>query len=89
MIKNMKAITSFCLLFFFTITSTVGQDYMFDMDDLEDGQPDPTYSPYAGEHFPKNVYWGDTHLHTSNSFDAGFVNFNGAGTLYSTGNAFR
>jgi hypothetical protein len=51
------------------------QDYMFDMDDLDDGQPDPTYSPFADEHFPKKVLWGDTHLHTSNSFDAGFMNF--------------
>ena len=28
------------------------------------------YSPYAGRNFPTNVYWGDTHLHTSNSLDA-------------------
>ena len=37
--------------------------------------PEKSYSPFADEHYPKNVYWGDTHLHTSNSFDAGFVNF--------------
>ncbi len=37
--------------------------------------PPKSYSPFAGESYPKNVYWGDTHLHTSNSFDAGFVNF--------------
>ena len=42
----------------------------------EDVRPTPkSYSPFAGESYPKNVYWGDTHLHTSNSFDAGFVNF--------------
>lgn len=29
------------------------------------------YSPYAGRGFPSNVYWGDTHLHTSLSMDAG------------------
>ena len=41
-----------------------------------DVKPPPrTYSPFAGETYPKDVYWGDTHLHTSNSFDAGFVNF--------------
>jgi hypothetical protein len=28
------------------------------------------YSPYVDDNFPKNVYWGDTHLHTSLSFDA-------------------
>ena len=41
------------------------------------GEPDPnvfekqSYSPYAGRNFPDNVYWGDTHLHTTLSFDAG------------------
>ena len=30
----------------------------------------PSYSPYAGRSFPTRVYWGDTHLHTSNSLDA-------------------
>ena len=29
------------------------------------------YSPYAGRAFPTRVYWGDTHLHTSFSMDAG------------------
>ena len=28
------------------------------------------YSPYAEESFPRNVYWGDTHLHSSLSADA-------------------
>jgi hypothetical protein len=29
------------------------------------------YSPWADSGFPSNVYWGDTHLHTSLSGDAG------------------
>ena len=41
------------------------------------GEPDaevfekPSYSPWAGRNFPDQVYWGDTHLHTTLSFDAG------------------
>jgi hypothetical protein len=31
---------------------------------------EPSYSPYAGRRFPTRVFWGDTHLHTSNSLDA-------------------
>ena len=29
------------------------------------------FSPYAGRNFPTQVYWGDTHLHTALSMDAG------------------
>ena len=29
------------------------------------------YSPYVGREYPTNVYWGDTHLHTAISVDAG------------------
>jgi len=28
------------------------------------------YSPYAGQSYPENVYWGDTHLHSNLSIDA-------------------
>jgi hypothetical protein len=31
----------------------------------------PPYSPYAGRDFPTRPYFGDTHLHTSYSMDAG------------------
>jgi len=29
------------------------------------------YSPHAGRNFPTRVFWGDTHLHTEMSMDAG------------------
>jgi len=41
-------------------------------DDVIDAFPPQThYSPYAGRIFPTEVFWGDTHLHTGNSMDAG------------------
>ncbi len=33
--------------------------------------PGKAYSPYADRSFPSQVYWGDTHLHTGLSLDAG------------------
>lgn len=32
------------------------------------------FSPYVGRDFPTKVYWGDTHLHTAVSVDAGTMN---------------
>ena len=38
---------------------------------------DIEYSPYINQSFPQQVYWGDTHLHTTYSPDAGMIgNFN-------------
>lgn len=41
------------------------------------------YSPYAGRNFPTRVLWGDTHLHTEVSVDAGTM------TRLSQEDAFR
>ena len=40
-------------------------------DMLSDAYTGKSYSPYAGRNFPTFPLWGDTHLHTGNSFDAG------------------
>ncbi len=36
-------------------------------------EPRDDYSPYVDQNFPKDVYFGDTHLHTSYSTDAGMI----------------
>ena len=36
-------------------------------------KPERNYSPAVGQNFPLRVYWGDTHLHTAYSTDAGFT----------------
>ncbi|MEM1083430.1 MAG: DUF3604 domain-containing protein [Verrucomicrobiota bacterium] len=40
-------------------------------DDFKKLYPGKTFSPYAKRNFPSNVFWGDTHLHTGLSLDAG------------------
>lgn len=35
-----------------------------------------SYSPYAQDHFPNNLYWGDTHVHTRNSNDSVLFGYN-------------
>ena len=45
--------------------------------------PGETFSPYAQRSFPSRVYWGDTHLHTGLSLDAGlFGNILGPDEAY-------
>jgi hypothetical protein len=44
----------------------------------------PNFSPYAQRGFPTQVYWGDTHVHTSNSLDA-----RGLGAILGPEDAYR
>jgi len=53
------------------------------MEDIESLYPGKAYSPYAQRSFPSHVYWGETHLHTGLSLDAGlFGNTTGPDTAY-------
>lgn len=42
-----------------------------DLEVLSKLYPGKAYSPYAKRTFPSRVYWGETHLHTGYSLDAG------------------
>ena len=45
--------------------------------------PGKAYSPWAKRSFPSHVYWGETHLHTGLSLDAGlFGNTTGHDEAY-------
>jgi len=51
--------------------------------DIEGLYPGKAYSPWAERSFPSRVYWGETHLHTGLSLDAGlFGNTTGHDTAY-------
>ena len=47
------------------------QDFSGAKEHAEKAFAKPNYSPYANRAFPTKVYWGDTHLHTVLSVDAG------------------
>ena len=52
-------------------------------EDLNGLYPGKSYSPWADRSFPSKVFWGETHLHTGLSLDAGlFGNTTGHDTAY-------
>jgi hypothetical protein len=67
-----NSLSVFILLFACT---AVAQDYLGDIaiekEDVVLGEGH--YSPYLDQSYPNRVFWGDTHLHTSYSTDAGMI----------------
>ena len=52
--------------------TAAAQDPMPTEEGLKDAFPaQSSYSPYANRNFPTEVFWGETHLHTGMSMDAG------------------
>ncbi|MCA0928819.1 DUF3604 domain-containing protein [Ruegeria profundi] len=47
------------------------QEYTTEQADTEAVLAPDAFSPYAGRHFPQRPLWGDSHLHTMVSVDAG------------------
>jgi hypothetical protein len=72
MIMNARILVSCWSLCLLLGSFAAAQDPAPSEEGLRDAFPGQKhYSPFAGRNFPTQVYWGDTHLHTGMSMDAG------------------
>ncbi len=81
--KRLNITLSVLVLTAIAATGATAQDSI-DMTGLEPVFAERPYSPYANRSFPENVYFGDTHVHTGLSGDAG-----GGGTILMPRDAYR
>jgi hypothetical protein len=59
-----------CPLLFAVLPANAQELPALDKKTAEEVLPKKPYSPYVDRGYPTRVFWGDTHLHTSQSFDS-------------------
>ena len=68
---NRRSITVSSLICALISVSAAAQDHTLDKEAIAKAHGKKQYSPYVGREYPTRVLWGDTHLHTAISVDAG------------------
>lgn len=77
------AVVAWTAVLLFTSAQAIAQEYSTEQADTEVILAPDAFSPYAGRDFPQRPLWGDSHLHTMVSVDAGTM------TRLSQEDAFR
>ena len=67
-ISTLPLVVTLLILPGVTLASDIGSP---NLEVIKGLYPGKTYSPFAQRSFPSQVYWGETHLHTGLSLDAG------------------
>jgi hypothetical protein len=67
-ISTLPLVVTLLILPGMTLASDIGSP---NLEVIKGLYPGKTYSPFAQRSFPSQVYWGETHLHTGLSLDAG------------------
>ena len=70
---RLAAITITAALVTTLSSTTIAQEPPPERESFENAFKEDSFSPYANRSFPSQVFWGDTHLHTSISMDAGAI----------------
>jgi len=77
----LRALAILVITFFVPLSASA--QFIPSEDSLQGLYRGKAYSPFAERSFPSQVFWGDTHLHTGLSMDAGlFGNTTGLDTAY-------
>ena len=71
MIKPTTMMAALLAVLIVTPAAIFGQDTVPDKESIANSIGKAQYSPYVGRNYPTRVLWGDTHLHTAISVDAG------------------
>jgi len=69
--RSVSTLSLLCLILLVGTATTGIAQIIPSKESLSDLYPGKAYSPYAQRNFPDKVLWGDTHLHTGFSVDAG------------------
>ena len=67
----LKGLVSTAVVLMAVSTVAIAQEGIPPEEALSSVYKGKSYSPYANRGFPSRPYWGDTHLHTGLSLDAG------------------